>query len=436
MRSPVTMHLNVQTYAQAGPSRPVTFALPPSPRLREDGLLATGPGTTPPVTPPAFDRSNPFGASAAASPSGASFLSRLSRKLSVGKSSLSRRASKGSRREPEPELASPQMARGVSFAAPSTPNPIAPCECIEPSTKAAPRERRAPTGLGLRRSLRVGHASALRRAKSEGNAPRHPRAVEGEEPDSAVPLQRRATGGGHAPSLGREVRPATAEVHSNLGSYFWSDSLGVCWDGRERVHPDLLFAVQPYTSDADYIPVPQAQQHSDARVVYASTLSSFPPRPPLRPRSPELSPAMQIVADYRAQHGTLTPSLRSYELVGPAEGEATVTAPTLRPPSPVPEKLRLAIDAAFASGPRTDSPVSTRSSTSQDARNRFAYASPGGHTSPGGGDGTEDGHRADSHAESDTSVEDDYASEVPTSASPAAQTKSGLSRQEASVRPA
>jgi hypothetical protein len=24
------------------------------------------------------------------------------------------------------------------------------------------------------------------------------------------------------------------EVHSNLGSYFWSDSLGCCWDGREK----------------------------------------------------------------------------------------------------------------------------------------------------------------------------------------------------------
>lgn len=202
------------------------------------------------------------------------------------------------------------------------------------------------------------------------------------------------------------------------------------------VHPDPLFAIQPYTSDADYIPVPRGQT-SGARVVYASTLSSFPPRPPLRPRSPELSPAMQIVAEYRAQHGTLTPSVRSLDL-GSAEEEATsITAPTLQPPSPVPEKLRLAIGAAFASGPRTDSPVSTRSSTSQDARNRFAYANPGGHTSPVGGDrdGAEDGHCAASHAGSDTSVEDGYASEVPTSGRAPPEIKPGCSRREASFGP-
>lgn len=277
MRTPASMHLSVQTQGQIGPSRrasrcvfaaflvldaprraaplrrdrtpghlstdafrlsrstAVTFALPPSPRLREDGLLASGSGTTPPVTPPAFDRANPFGASAAASPSGASFLSRLSRKLSVGKSSLSRRASKGSRRGPEPELASPQVARGVSFAQASGTESASRCECNSTSLSAASPERPTATGLGLRRSLRVGHASALRRAKSEGNAPpRRSRAALREPTESAVPLQRRATGGGHRPAAGREVRPQTAETHSNQGSYFWSDSLGVCWDGRER----------------------------------------------------------------------------------------------------------------------------------------------------------------------------------------------------------
>ncbi|KWU43719.1 hypothetical protein RHOSPDRAFT_34698 [Rhodotorula sp. JG-1b] len=390
------MHLSVQTHAQPGPSRPVTFALPPSPRLREDGLLATGFGTTPPVTPPAFDRSNPFNSStssAAASPSGASFLSRLSRKLSVGKSSLSRSASsRGSRRQDEPE--SPRMARGVSFAEPTKPESTPPCECVGSNADSnvappAPLGRRGSTGLGLRRGLRVGNRRATGdQISSRGSAER---------------------------TVARETRQRTPEVHSNLGSYFWSDSLGVCWDGRERVHPDLLFVAQPYTSDADFIPVPQAQTSPSARVVYASTLSSFPPRPPLRPRSPELSPAAQIIAEYRGKHGTLTPSIRSLDL-GSAEeadeetGASTVTAPTIRPPSPVLRTLRIAIDDFAPAGARTDSPVSTRSSTSQDARKLFAYASPGGHGSPADGDG-EDGHRATvSRAESDTSVEDDQMS--------------------------
>ncbi|TKA55561.1 hypothetical protein B0A53_02739 [Rhodotorula sp. CCFEE 5036] len=407
MRSPTTMHLSVQTHAQPGSSRPVTFAIPPSPRLREDGLLATGSGTTPPVTPPAFDRSNPFNSStssAAASPSGASFLSRLSRKLSVGKSSLSRRASsKGSRRQDEPE--SPRMARGVSFAESTKPDSAAPCECIGSSAvPAAPLGRRESTGLGLRRSLRVGNRRAT-----------------GDQISSRGSAERTAA---------RETRQRTAEVHSNLGSYFWSDSLGVCWDGRERVHPDLLFAAQPYTSDADYIPIPQAQTSPSARVVYASTLSSFPPRPPLRPRSPELSPAAQIIAEYRAQHGTLTPSIRSLDL-GSAEeeeeeenGASTVTAPTIRPPSPVLRTLRIAIDDFAPEGARTDSPVSTRSSASQDARKLFAYASPGGHGSPGGGGDCDDNEGGDrpsiSRAESDTSVEDDQMSTT----GPAAPVKS------------
>ncbi|GAA5987247.1 hypothetical protein JCM10908_001877 [Rhodotorula pacifica] len=442
---------------QPGPSRPVTFALPPSPRLREDALLATGlGGTTPPATPPAFDRSNPFNSTtaAAASPSGASFLSRLSRKLSVGKSSLSRRASKGSRRGAEPE--SPQMARGVSFAepikdVPKTASTAVPCECASRELDTAPVNRRSSTGLGLRRSLRVGGggggASALRRAKSEGTNARRPRAI-AEVSGDASPLQRRSTGG-QVPSNwpggagAGEARPQAAEVHSSLGSYYWTDSLGVCWDGRERVHPDLLFAVQPYTSDADFIPAPQARSPG-ARVVYASTLSSFPPRPPLRPRSPELSPAAQIIADYRAKHGTITPSLRSFSL-GPAEEEeeegetdvSTVTASTLQPPSPVPDDLRIAI-SSFATEARTDSPVSTRSSTSRDVRDRFAYASPGGHSTPGGG-GTEDGHpRAVSQADSDTSVEEDepVASEVSPSSGAAHATKPTASRPLEAVRSA
>lgn len=32
----------------------------------------------------------------------------------------------------------------------------------------------------------------------------------------------------------KEGAPSESDVRSGLGSYFWSDSLGVCWDGREQ----------------------------------------------------------------------------------------------------------------------------------------------------------------------------------------------------------
>lgn len=136
------------------------------------------------------------------------------------------------------------MARGVSFAEPTKPESTPPCESVGSNADSnvappAPLGRRGSTGLGLQRSLRVGNVSALRRAKSEGNNTRRPRAVEGLGGDGGR-LQRRATGdqissrGSAERTAAREQRSRDAEVHSNLGSYFWSDSLGVCWDGRER----------------------------------------------------------------------------------------------------------------------------------------------------------------------------------------------------------
>lgn len=96
---------------------------------------------------------------------------------------------------------------------------------------------------------------------------------------------------------------------------------------ERTVHPDFLFSFQPYSSNSDVLPtaqqaynhpppIPSPAQLQASRVVYASTLSSFPPRPPLRPRTPELTPASRIIAEYRALHGTLTPSVR-----GGADGE-------------------------------------------------------------------------------------------------------------------
>lgn len=43
------------------------------------------------------------------------------------------------------------------------------------------------------------------------------------------------------------------DVQSGMGSYFWSDSLGVCWDGREQGEPYLL-ALCYTTADPPELP--------------------------------------------------------------------------------------------------------------------------------------------------------------------------------------
>lgn len=112
--------------------------------------------------------------------------------------------------------------------------------------------------------------------------------------------------------------------------------LGLSWDGREELYPDLSSSptVQHYTSDSNFLP-----QHIavPARVVRASTLSSYPPRPPLRTRSsepppppPELSPSAQIVHDFYHPLGgtTVTPS-ESFDdrtPTGPPAGEERPTS--------------------------------------------------------------------------------------------------------------
>lgn len=111
--------------------------------------------------------------------------------------------------------------------------------------------------------------------------------------------------------------PSRREGSEHQSRLFWEERLGVCWDGREQgkhfegevkkrgqfnslvntVHPDLPSDFV-YSSNSDFIAPP-------AHIVYASTLSTFAPRPPLRsrlsqPASPpaKLSPAAQIREDY------------------------------------------------------------------------------------------------------------------------------------------
>lgn len=97
------------------------------------------------------------------------------------------------------------------------------------------------------------------------------------------------------------------------------------------MHPDLLTAQPAYSSNADFIP-----QAHPSRVVYASTLSTFPPRPPLRrlssPPPPTLSPAEAIIAEYRAAHGALTPALPLDPIIS---NDATpIPTPVAGPSSP------------------------------------------------------------------------------------------------------
>ncbi|KAM0752841.1 hypothetical protein T439DRAFT_323455 [Meredithblackwellia eburnea MCA 4105] len=97
----------------------------------------------------------------------------------------------------------------------------------------------------------------------------------------------------------KDDKSSTGETESTR--LYWEERLGICWDGREAVRPDLPF-YEPYSSNSDEVPT---------RIVYASTLSTFPPRPPLRTRMSASTPADQIIADYRAKHPRTPASRRS-----------------------------------------------------------------------------------------------------------------------------
>lgn len=123
------------------------------------------------------------------------------------------------------------------------------------------------------------------------------------------------------------------------GRMYWEERLGICWDGREQVHPDFTDSFVHYSSNSDQIA--PAAKYSPPRVVYASTLSTFPPRPPLRSRlsmdSPPttLSPASQIIAEYRSRYGPVTETN-----VDENDGQTTTSTSASLTPIPTPIAAR------------------------------------------------------------------------------------------------
>ncbi|KAJ8293648.1 putative FCP1 y domain-containing protein [Rhodotorula toruloides] len=309
----------------ASSPRPITFALPPLPSPR---LSSTSPQLT-----PNSEHANPFATSPSSPSSG--FLGRLGRKLSLGRRGSRKGAASSERRKsrdvgdqvPPSALAVTEEKENVPpSTSPRTARTGVRVQLVDPGPSAAA----APPSpeLSRRRSLRVSSA-LLRRSKSEGSSP------------SAAPVRRRRSARRGQDRLWTEEEKY-AELASRRraerggegeGGYVWDEGLGLCWDGREMVRPDLLSSTtttphEPYTSNSDFLPssLPQAA-HTHAlsssttshRIVYASTLSSFPPRPPLKGKERELTPAEKVVREYREKWGWLTPSVRSFRLDDEAE---------------------------------------------------------------------------------------------------------------------
>lgn len=153
------------------------------------------------------------------------------------------------------------------------------------------------------------------------------------------------------------------------------------------VYPDLSSSptVPHYTSDSNFLP---PHMITPSRIVRASTLSSYPPRPPLRSRSseptpppPELSPSAQIVHDFYHPLGgtTVTPS-EPYDdrtpTGPPAEERPTSIASAASSRSASPEfggeseESTTSLDSAPPHAPPAPIP-SLRSSKADDGIERF-----------------------------------------------------------------
>ncbi|GAA5886443.1 hypothetical protein JCM16303_001411 [Sporobolomyces ruberrimus] len=307
------------------PPRPLTFALP---------------SNVPEKRPAA--QTNPSSSSSSGGPGPSNnFLNRLSRRLSQSGANLKRKVSKGNKAP---------VRRASEADKENRTNPVSAgqgTQEISRGTLAPPAERNVavevpqdekPRKGTLKRGLRV---SVMRRTKSEGAPGRAPirraKPEDSEEQEELVAVE--------PPRMNENQ----SEVSSHRGSYFYSNSLGVCWDGRETVHPDA-FAFKEYSSNADVLPSPVT---ASSRVVYASTLSSFPPRPPLRPRTPpQLTPASLIAAEYRASHPK-TPSVYY-------DPDLEITPTNASPTSPSPPLLDSLISNTRVPMPRYSS--STHSS--------------------------------------------------------------------------
>ncbi|BGP17431.1 hypothetical protein JCM10213_003286 [Rhodosporidiobolus nylandii] len=304
-----------------GVCRAITFILPPSasPAQAHD---------KPPTSPSSASHSHPS----------TSFLGRIGRKLSHSRTTLVRRVSKGGGKVKPPAAAAGEAEKrgreDKENVAPSVlpaPSHAAPTLAGAGVEEQETQQNGGGAGAPLKRA-----GLTMRRTKSE--AQRGASRIGAKEQERVEELVRRTEGEEATPEGARSpitVREDWTEVHSNLGSYFYNDALGVCWDGREQVHPDLLFSFQPYTSNSDTLPAPlppagrpgalsrapppPRQQH---KYVYASTLSSFPPRPPLKPElkkeeeEKEETPAERIRREWRERNVT-----REGSLCGDAGGE-------------------------------------------------------------------------------------------------------------------
>ncbi|GAA5939903.1 uncharacterized protein JCM15063_004340 [Sporobolomyces koalae] len=349
--------MNSPTFAAARLDRTVSMSSRRESVLPSEASFAVRLGTSPRALPPHAQKLTQNGflfASAIAltfalpsvtpekrqlPPPSPSFLNRLSRRISQSGANLKRKVSQG-RKAPVRRASEADKENRISHVR-SEAKGKAETTSHEIGTRASEQLERLtaepkPSKGTLKRGLRV---SVVRRSKSEGGRDRTPRAQTGQDRVREI-----AIAAGFEPRPG--VDEVASQVSSHRGSYFYSNSLGVCWDGHERVHPDA-FEFKPYSSNADVLPSPVIASN---RVVYASTLSSFPPRPPLRPRTPpQMTPASQIIAEYRALHPK-TPSVYSFSDfdTDPVVEELAPVDAAAPPPPPL-NTTRLSHTSAYAS---------------------------------------------------------------------------------------
>ncbi|KAK4693491.1 hypothetical protein P7C70_g8914, partial [Phenoliferia sp. Uapishka_3] len=192
------------------------------------------------------------------------------------------------------------------------------------TTTLIPRISLSSSGIGVR------NVRTLGRSRSEGTATmiksRAPRVVSVEDGEWKA--------AGHWDEVLQKAKSEEPKL-------FWEERLGICWDGREQVLPDSP-SYEPYSSNSDVLPT---------RVVYASTLSTFPPRPPLLarrssltvpPPSPPPTPASLLIAEYRSRN-PLTPKPSTYGLHDeylsseePYTAETSASATPILTPRPPP----------------------------------------------------------------------------------------------------